>query len=194
MDFLRFQRFEYSKESLTDDCQLVAFALGAQHSSLYNILHPDSTVPVSLEHQERLESAAKYYWEIAQRNSLLKQAASQHAKALLGGRNFTFEDVWLHLAHPELPLVKYYNALIEAKGVMDKDKVWQQHLIYSRTLYLAMYEHSREPAAELCYNANSVMVSIPKSKQCLLFNYNATSQCFHLEGWHYYLKPMPWGS
>lgn len=138
--------------------------------------------------------AAKYYWERAQGNRTLMHCVSRHTKALLGSRNIMFEDVSLHSTHPELPLIKYYGALLAAKGKMDKDKVWRRHLVYCCSLCLALYEHSRSPHAELCYNANSVMISNTKDKQCFCFTYKASSRCFHVGGWRYFLLPMPWTS
>ncbi|WP_413111954.1 hypothetical protein [Thaumasiovibrio sp. DFM-14] len=171
---------------------LAAFALGAQHHSIQTLLCQDGAIPTSLQCQYELESAAKYYWDKAQYNPRLMLSVLRYSKALLESRDTMFEDISLHLAYPELPLIKYYAALLKAKNEIDRDQIWCRHLTYCRALCLALYEHSRAPNAELSYNANAVMLNNAKDKQCFYFTGNAAPQCFHLKAWRYFLLPMPW--
>ncbi|MDW2318795.1 hypothetical protein R7127_00675 [Vibrio sp. 1159] len=132
------------------------------------------------------------YWEAYQLDKSLRRLTCQHAKAIVYSRNRVFEDLSWHISHPELPLVKYYAALLEAEGQMEKEQVWRRHLIYCRTLCLALLEQQQHPKADVCYFINAVLVNMVEESQCLCYCFRATPQCFHIDQWRYFLLPMPW--
>jgi hypothetical protein len=192
MTVCNFSQPRHYHESQHDVSTLAAFALGAQHPEIYNVLIQDGTLPSSLATQERLESIAKHYWHESLFDSRLYHTACRHADALVDSRNVLFNDLSLHLEHPELPLIKYYGAIQASKGEVDKDQIWQRHLVYCRTLCLALHELQRHPEAQVCYCASSVTVSSPKEHQCFSYTFQASARCFHLNHWRYFLLPLPW--
>lgn len=173
-----------------DPQSLRAFALGAQHPNLNTLLQATPDALNTLAGQAQLEAAAQHYWQRVPCHSALKDAIKRHAAALLNSHNLTFEDITLHLAHPELPLLKYYGAIMNT--TQDRGQLWRRHLIYCRSLSLALHEYSRSPDAQLCYSASSVVATTLQKKECVCFHYKAAAHCFHMGSWRYFLLPMPW--
>lgn len=191
MTLLNFSQPWHFSESQTDLPSLAGFALGAQHPRIFEILQRDGELPSSLETQEEMESIAEQYWEAYQQDKSLRRLTCQHAQAIVYSRNRVFEDLGWHISHPELPLVKYYAALLEAEGQMEKEQVWRRHLVYCRTLCLALHEQQRHPIADVCYSINTVMVNIASEKQFLSYCFRAAAQYFQVDQWTYVLLPMP---
>lgn len=171
---------------------LQLFALGTQHPEIRAALSSHSDTLNTLEGQAQLEALAQRHWQQALGCDALKGAIHQHAKALCFGHSVWFEDIELHLAHPALPLIKYYGALLYWDGQTPKERLWARHLTYCRTLTLALYYYARSPRSALSYNAHSLTVSSPSTKECLCFSYQAKSSCYRFNEWRYLILPMPW--
>ncbi|MFC5078867.1 hypothetical protein VTH8203_03390 [Vibrio thalassae] len=171
---------------------LRAFALGVQHPAIHTIVSTHPNALTSLDGQAQVEAAARAHWRQAQCHCGLRWTLNRYATALCGAHNLTFEDIDLHLAYPELPLLKYYGALLKASRNTDKEPLWRRHLAYCRALSLALYEYSRAPDSQLCYSASSIVTTSAAKKESVCFRYQATAHCYHVNDWRYFLLPMPW--
>lgn len=192
MSMLNFAQPHHFLQSAGDSRALCAFALGAAEQSVYDHLKDErSEIPSSLARQEIIERIAqeKYgqYIKVAE----LKQTLKKHTETLLEESHWDFEDVKLHIQHPDLPLVKYYAAIMQTQGRVCRCTVWEQHYELCQMMSLAVYEQYQHPTAHVSYSKESVVVTHPKTRQCLCYGKLSAPTHYYSHGYHYIQLSLP---
>lgn len=193
MIILTFNRAKYFHQNLTDNDQLCAFALGSELPSVYTLIGNKQEVALSsLNEQRRLESIAKQCYERFIEDPTLQSVLNKYADSMMTSGMVMFHDVRLHAQNPGLPLAKYYCALNQTGGHLDRSMVWEKHLHWCQALSFALYEHCQDPRSDICYGEKTVIIDKPHNRQCYSYTTIKKPVSFMLNRYQYRQQPWQW--
>ena len=193
MMILNFNRAEYFHQNLTDRHQLCAFALGAELPSVYTLIGNKREMALSsLSVQNRIAEIAKQCYERFIEDPTLQSALDEYADSMMRTDALMFDDVRLHAQNPGLPLAKYYHALKQAGGHLDRSMVWERHLEWCQALSFALYEYCQDSRGDICYGEKTVIINKPHNRQCYSYTTIKKPVSFQLNRYQYRQLPWQW--
>ena len=164
---LTFNRAKYFHQNLADKHQLRAFALGAELPLVHRLIGNKQEMALSsLNEQRHLEAIAKQCYERFIEKPGLRIVLDGYADTMMRSDSVMFDDVRLHAQYPGLPLAKYYCALTQTDGHLDRSIVWEKQLQWCQALSFALYEHCQDPRSDICYDEKTVIIDKPHDRQC----------------------------
>ncbi len=192
MKMLNFEQPQHFLQCVSNSRQLSAFALGAAEQSVYAHLKGESSeIPTSLARQQTIERIAREQYNQYLNVAKLKQSLKKHADTLLVKNDWDFEDVKLHIQHPDLTLVKYYAAIVQSRRRVCPSTVWTRHRLLCQMISLAVYEQHQHPTAQISYSKERVIVAHPETRQCFCYGNSTTPVHYYVQGYHYIQLSLP---
>ncbi|WP_241904907.1 hypothetical protein [Vibrio sp. 10N.222.54.B6] len=116
----------------------------------------------------------------------------KYADSMMTSGMVMFHDVRLHAQSPGLTLAKYYCALKQTEGHLDRSMVWEKHLQWCQALSFALYEHCQDPRSDICYGEKTVIIDKPHNRQCYSYTTIKKPVSFQLNRYQYRQQPWQW--
>lgn len=188
-----FTRAQDFKQSLNNESQLHAFALGAELPSIHAFInHKSKNTLATLHNQYVIEAIAQQCYERLIKMPEIRLALVCYADHIVNRGSTMLEDVRLHTQHPGLPLAKYYAVIKRTNGLLDRCDAWEKHLRLCRSLCFALHEYYQDPDCDICYSEKNIIIDKPHCRQCYSYTTINKPVLFQLNRYQYHQRPWQW--
>lgn len=186
-----FTRAQDFQQSLSNEHQLHAFALGAELPSIHALInHQSKSTLASLHNQYVIEAIAQQCYERLIQKPEIRLALVCYADHIVNRGSAMLDDVRLHTKYPGLPLAKYYAVIKRTDGLLNRCDVWEKHLRLCRSLCFALHEYHQDLDCEICYSESTVICNHPQQRRCYYYTKTSRSLCFYADKYQYFQLPL----